>query len=78
MKSRHKSEMDRQLLELEILEREMKHEAELKEFEVGLELKEENEILQKTHSLNELKQKGESFLKDKVGSVKDKIDKAKE
>ena len=66
MKLRHKAEIDRGLLELEILEREMKHQAGLKEFEVGLERQEEKEILAKTNSLNELKQKGESFLKDKI------------
>lgn len=73
MESRHKSEMDRELLELDILEREVKHESELKKFEVGLESQEEKEILEKTNPLTSLKQKSESFIRDKMSQVKEKV-----
>src|SRR5688572_23299000 len=78
MESRHKAEMDRELLELDILEREVKHEAELKKFEVGLERQEEKEILEKNNPLTSFKQKSENFLKDKMGHVKDKADQFKD
>ena len=73
METRHKAEMDRELLKLDILEREMKHEAELKNFEVGLERQEEKDILEKNNPLTSLKQKGENFFKDKMDQVKEKV-----
>lgn len=73
MRLRHRAELEQELLKLDILEREAKHKAELKNFEVGLEREEEKEILAKTNPLTNLKQKGENLVKGKVGQVKETI-----
>jgi len=77
LKLRQQSEMRRELLELQILEREAKHEAIVKEFEVGLEKKEEKEILSKTDDfLNNLKDKSEALSKlpqEQMEKAKNKV-----
>lgn len=85
LKLRQQAEMKRELLELQILKREAKHEAIVKEFEVGLEKTEERQsivgdqkaILAKNGNfLNDLKDKGErasELPKEQIEKVKDKV-----
>jgi len=77
VKLRQEAEMTRELLTLEILEQEAKHEAKVKEFEVGLEKKEEQEILS-GNLLNKLKNKGQEIFTKKTGDLKEKVDQLKD
>lgn len=74
MKLRHQAEMARELLELEILEKIAKHEAELRELEVGLENKEEKEVISETDNfIANLKNKGTAGIKEQMNKFKEKI-----
>lgn len=76
MVSRQEMEMARELLKLDIIEREVKHEAKLRGFEVSLEKKEEKEILSNNNLLNNWKKKGEDLMnkgKEEVNKLKDKV-----
>lgn len=77
LKLRQQAEMRRALLELQILKREAKHEAIVKEFEVGLEKTEEKEILAKTSGfLDNSKDKSDilsKIPKEQIEKVKDKV-----
>ncbi|CAI2165526.1 15627_t:CDS:2 [Funneliformis geosporum] len=79
LKSRHQAEMARAILELDIIEREAKHEAELRELEVGLEKKEETEMIAETDNfINKLKNKGQTIFHKKVGAVKEQFNQIKD
>ena len=79
IKLRHQAEMARELLELDIIEREAKHEAELRELEVGLEKKEEKEVISETDNfIDKLKNKGQAILNKKIGEVTEQMNKVKD